>query len=400
MQQHTLWAVTRTATALAAAMGVGRFAYTPILPLMTAHTSLTPHAAGHLATANYLGYLAGALAAALAPAVARSRAVFRAALSAVTITLLAMPLTTAMPIWLLLRTVAGLGSALAFVIAVNALLDAVPRHAGWGLGGVGVGIAVSAALVLALPADWRTAWWSAGALAAALSVPAWWLRPGPPATAVPAIRSGRRHRFWLLFGGYTCEGVGYIVAGTFLVAALAQRSPGRLGAAAWLVVGLAAIPSAALWDRLTARWSRPALLTVALLLQAVGIASACTGGVAGALIGAILFGGTFIGVSSLALAHGRLLGAPAAVAVLTAGYSAGQILGPLLVTPLLHTDFRVALAVGAVTVLLAALVSAVIWILGRQPHPGGADTQITGVPGEGVHDGQHRGPILGATPHQ
>ena len=93
------------------------------------------------------------------------------------------------------------------------------------------------------------------------------------------------------------------------------------------MVGLAAIPSAALWGALSSRYSHPVLLTAALLLQAAGIALACTASGAAALLGALLFGGTFIGVSTLALAAGRLLQHPSTVALLTAGYSAGQIVG-------------------------------------------------------------------------
>ncbi len=52
--------------ALAAAMGIGRFAYTPILPAMLDAGGLDTAAVGVFASANYAGYLAGALAAALA----------------------------------------------------------------------------------------------------------------------------------------------------------------------------------------------------------------------------------------------------------------------------------------------------------------------------------------------
>ena len=118
-------------------------------------------------------------------------------------------------------------------------------------------------------------------------------------------------RFAMLFASYTLEGIGYIIAGTFLVAAIKQNSPGWLGNGAWLFVGVAAAPSAALWAWLSARWSHPTLLVAALLLQAAGIAlPAVAGGSAAALVGAVLFGGTFIGVSTMALAAGRLLAVP------------------------------------------------------------------------------------------
>ena len=69
--------VGRSAAALAASMGIGRFVYTPILPLMTAQVGLSTQGGAALATSNYVGYLVGALAGALPvfrrPVVARVR---------------------------------------------------------------------------------------------------------------------------------------------------------------------------------------------------------------------------------------------------------------------------------------------------------------------------------------
>jgi MFS family permease len=320
-----------------------------------------------------------------------------------------MAFTTNVIDWLALRLVAGITSALVFVIAVNVLLDHLHGHPahlpGWAFGGVGVGIAFSAALVFVVPANagWRAAWWTAAALAAVLSAAAWSIRPvaAPVIVSTPNMpRHNANRPFALLFGSYTLEGVGYIIAGTFLVAAVGQHSPGWLGNGAWLVVGLAAIPSAALWGALSSRYSHPVLLTAALLLQAAGIALACTASGAAALLGAILFGGTFIGVSTLALAAGRLLQFPSAVALLTAGYSAGQIIGPVAVSPLLRHGFEQALVVGSLVVLLAALAAVLMRIVGRQPHGGRVQAEVAEVAGERLDDGPHRGVVLVPSPHQ
>ncbi|WP_051848637.1 YbfB/YjiJ family MFS transporter [Streptomyces sp. NRRL WC-3725] len=358
-------------------MGVGRFVYTPILPLMQAQAGLSAGAGANLATANYGGYLAGALAGICAPRLVRSRLVLRGCLLALVATLAGMPLTRSGVIWLLLRLGAGFFSAMIFVIAVSSLLSHLREHPahlpGWAFGGVGSGIALSGLLVLALRTvgDWQAAWWASAALAATLTLAAWGLRPEAaaqpaPATSAPGARTSgpRTHRwFGALFVSYTLEGVGYIIAGTFLVAAINQTSPGWIGAGAWVVVGLAAIPSSAVWAALGRRWSMPDLLLAALGVQAVGIAlPALVGGVAPALISAVLFGSTFIGVSTLALAAGAHLRFPRAVALLTAGYSVGQLLGPLVATPLLHHGYHQALLLAAAVVLAAALTAFVLRI--------------------------------------
>ena len=200
-------------------MGIGRFAYTPILPLMTAQAAITPQVAGQLATANYVGYLAGALAGTASSRLTRSAIAWRASLIVLVGTLAAMPFATNAIEWLGLRTVAGFTSAVVFVIAVNSMLDHLADHSphlpGWGFGGIGVGIALSGALVLTLPnAGWQAAWWIAAVFAAVLSACAWAMggtsRPATISAAVvaPARRRRLDRRFVILFVSYTLEGIG------------------------------------------------------------------------------------------------------------------------------------------------------------------------------------------------
>ena len=361
--------VAQGAAALAVSMGIGRFAYTPILPLMHAEAGLSAPAGSALATANYLGYLAGALLAIFVPALVRSALVYRAGLATVIATVALMAVTQSHAAWFALRLVAGAASALVFVIAASAMLTRLRGHgehlAGWGFGGVGAGIALSGAVVLIVaPAGtWRTAWLASAAVALVLAVLAWRLAPEPAGTATALETDGDEvppHRwFGTLLASYTLEGTGYIIAGTFLVAAISQSAAAWVGTSAWVLAGLAAVPAAALWAGLGRRWSRPTLLLAALLIQAFGMAlPVLVPGIAGALVSAVLFGATFLGIASMVLALGAHLRYPRAVALLTTGYGAGQILGPVIVTPLLHDGYRVALLAGAGIVLGGAVAAA------------------------------------------
>jgi MFS family permease len=249
---------------------------------------LSKHDATLLATGNYLGYLIGALLGIAVTGLARRRAALRLSGMALVATLVVMPLTHAVAVWLVLRGVAGVASAVIFMVAGNAILSELvsrkPHAVGWAYGGVGAGIAASGVLVAVVKSigDWQVAWWSSAALAAVFLAVGWSV--GEQRATVPdpdrrtATSSGptwrRAHHVWfgLLAGSYFLEGTGYIIAGTFLVAAVDARGPGWLSGAVWTIVGLAAVPSCALWTWLSTRMSRPSLITGALLLQAIGIA--------------------------------------------------------------------------------------------------------------------------------
>jgi MFS family permease len=146
------WSVAaQTGAALAGAMGVGRFVFTPILPLMEAQAHLTSAQASTLATSNYLGYLIGAILGILLPALSRARLALRVSGVVLVVTLAAMPLTHDVAGWAALRGVAGVASAVIFMVAGNAILTELtsgqPHLVGWAYGGVGAGIALSGALV-------------------------------------------------------------------------------------------------------------------------------------------------------------------------------------------------------------------------------------------------------------
>jgi hypothetical protein len=236
-----------------------------------------------------------------------------------------------------------------FVVAARSVL--ADRRAPVAFAGVGFGIALSGVLGLVL--RWQQAWWAAAVVAAVLAVAAWDLT-----ASASFLSPGRRsHLFVPLVVSYTLEGVGYIIGGTFLVAAISQRAPGALGAGTWVVVGLAALPSAGLWALLGRSWSRPTLLVMVLAAQAVGIAlPAWSGSAAAALVSAVLFGGTFLGVTTVSLGIG---GADSA-AVLTTAYAAGQIAGPLAVAPLLDGGYGNALLVGSAVVACSAAAAAIL----------------------------------------
>src|SRR5215212_6907975 len=169
--------------ALAAAMGIGRFAYTPLLPAMREVAGLDPTQAGLLAAANYAGYLAGALLVAVAvPASARVRILMVSA-SAVVATTALMAFTTNFAPWSVVRFVAGLASAGVLVLATGIVLDDLRRQgrtslSGWLFSGVGIGIVVSGVVVRLTreTLGWRGNWLVLALLATAAFYPCWrWL---------------------------------------------------------------------------------------------------------------------------------------------------------------------------------------------------------------------------------
>ncbi|HZU12477.1 MAG TPA: YbfB/YjiJ family MFS transporter [Chloroflexota bacterium] len=369
--------------ALAAAMGVGRFVYTPLLPAMERATHLGTGPAGLLASANYAGYLAGALLFTLVTLGVRRHLTVGVALALVAVTTALMATTTNFSAWSAIRFASGIASAAVFILASDAVLAVLRRTghaslAGWLYSGVGLGIAASGVIVhmAAGAAGWQQGWIAVAVLAAIIAYPAWSslsaaFRIGETdrhaeAGAMPPVRTA----LGLLLAAYTLEGAGYIVTGTFLVA-IVDRAPGLSGVgwAVWVVVGLAAVPSTVIWSAASGRLGSAPVLSLVYLTQACGILlPAFAGGAPAAFIAAILFGGTFLAVAALTLSlAARLFPARSAavIGLLTVGFGVGQIVAPPLagLTAGPTHDFRPALIAASAAVLLA---SALTVVLSRQ----------------------------------
>src|SRR5258705_8632475 len=102
-------------------MGVDRFVFTPLLPLMKAQTHLTSGGASTLATSNYLGYLVGALLGIAVPPLSRARLALRVSGVVLVATLAIMPLTHDLQTWMAIRCLAGIASAVILMVAGNTI---------------------------------------------------------------------------------------------------------------------------------------------------------------------------------------------------------------------------------------------------------------------------------------
>ncbi|WP_280424225.1 YbfB/YjiJ family MFS transporter [Nocardia carnea] len=351
------------AAGLAAAMGVGRFVFTPLLPIMTASAGISAGDGALIATGNYAGYLVGALLLARRPGLG-TRALFLNWSLLLVASEVAMAATATVGVHTALRFIAGVAGAAIFIACASTVAQhrAEGASPGVAFAGVGAGIAGTGiyTLLAAPHLSWQGLWIGSAVLTAILLVPALLVDIRPESRPGDTVGTGSggpaARRSWrLLLGSYFAEGVGYIIVGTFLVAAVSGTGSASAGALVWTVVGLAAAVSTVAWHAVAGRIGTGPALVTALLVQAAGTAAAAVSdSVAAALVAAVAFGGTFMAVVVLTLDVARRLGIAHAAAVLTAAYATGQVIGPLLVVPLVGSSFTSAFALAALIIVLSA----------------------------------------------
>lgn len=369
--------------ALAAAMGVGRFVYTPILPAMVADLRLTTAEAGLIASANFAGYLAGALYCALRPPGRSRRSLVIAALAVSALSTGAMALTASLPLMMALRLVGGVASAFVLVLLSAMVLERLAAAgksslSGVHFAGVGVGIAVSAAVVSGLAVSgygWRAQWLASGLVALMAAATVVLLLPrersSSDASGNPVQGSGRGLSALVL--AYGLFGFGYIITATFLVALVRSSAEVRhFELAVWLIVGLAAAPSTAFWTWVGRRIGVFRAYAIASLIAASGVAASVLWlSAAGVFIASVFLGGTFMGLTALGLIGARTLSGgdvSRTLALTTAAFGLGQIVGPTFAGVLADStgSFVVPSLVAAAGLVLAA---ALVYRIRETPKP-------------------------------
>lgn len=332
--------------AMAAALGIGRFVLTPILPHMIDDLGLTASQAGLIASSNFLGYLIGAVGAAHPGFAGDRRRWLLAGLGLSVATTVAMAMISSLAGLMALRLAGGIASAFVLVFASSIVLETLARERKSALSwlhfaGVGTGIAISAivvALVVNLGGDWRAQWlWSAvAALAGFVAVLAIMppdARHAPSAGATQDGATGSAKGLAPLIAAYGLFGFGYVITATFISTMIRLGTGAEwLETGAWLVVGLSAAPSVALWTLVAGRIGPMPAFALAALAEAFGVASSVLfDGAAAVLIAAALLGGTFMGLTALGIAGARAAtpGNPTrSIALMTASFGAGQMIGP------------------------------------------------------------------------
>lgn len=328
------------------ALGVARFAYTPLLPLMQQQAGLGLAEAGWLAAVNYFGYLSGALIAASISDLHLKDRLYRIGMVVAIASTLMMGLTTDLWVWLLSRYLAGLSSAAAMLLGTGLILNWLMRHnhrpeLGIHFSGIGLSIAgCSIAVWLMTPSlDWRQQWFAFCVLACLLIVPALRWLPAPDSSGVTA--SGKKlvdqppsQAYLRLFmAAYFCAGVGFVVTATFIVAIINQL-PGMAGHGTkiFLAIGIGAAPACISWDFIARRTGELNALILAAALQIIGILlPIAVDGLIPAIFAALLFGSTFVGMVSLVLTMaGRFYPTKPAkmMGKMTISYGVAQILAP------------------------------------------------------------------------
>lgn len=375
MMRHAIRQLWLGMLALFIVMAIGRFAYTPILPFMQVSEHMDSAQAGFLATINYLGYLIGAIIPMYF--IFKSKAIdLKIYLIINIMATILMGVTEAYSLWAILRLVSGITSGTVFVLASNIVLEALRQAqksniSGLLYSGVGLGIFASSIYIFfeTHNDNWQLTWIVLGIfslLGGAFVI--FGMRDNPTIKidqtqhAKIEDRQPLNAKFIRYFSiAYFCEGAGYIITGTFLVA-IVKSIPelADYAALSWMFVGLGAIPSTVMWSVIAEKIGYDKATYCAFVLQIIGVSlPILSNHTLILMISSILFGSTFLGLTTLFMSTGQKLmyqsgGKSNLVASLTVIYSVGQMVAPAISGVLIgaSNNYNIALAFATLVLII------------------------------------------------
>ena len=360
-------------------LGIGRFAYSLVLPDMRDALGWSYSAAGFMNTINAAGYLAGALMASRLVKRFGLTAALRWGTLACVVSLVLCALSGNFVILSFARLLAGLGAAAGFV-AGGALAAAIAQsrperanfllslfYAGPGLGILSSGLIAPFMLQAFGPGSWWIVWWAMTLLSLAMTIPLLLTpidsslhlaKPAPATFAVGPIL--------IYLAGYFLFGAGYIAYMTFMIAYVRDAGGGALAQSAfWSLIGLSAFVTPWVWRRVLALDRGGVSTAIILGFNALGAALPLFGHSAVLLaISALVFGVAFFAVVASTTAFVRFNYPPAAwptgIAAMTIAFGVGQTVGPIAVGAITDAmgSLSYALNVSAAMLAVGAIASA------------------------------------------
>nr|WP_313378624.1 YbfB/YjiJ family MFS transporter [Moraxella sp.] len=405
-RQQIIFCFILAITALAVAMGVGRFAFTPILPLMIQEGTVHLAQTAWLSSSNYIGYLVGALS-----LLRSKRHPLFVVLGLTLVTLTTWLASLSSFGWLMmLRFLAGVASAWVLVsisaFAINWLKSRQVASSGLIYTGVGIGITLTGLIcsyfifqpaTVNAPAQSSLSplssrlWQYLGMIALLATLVVTFLLAkinSQPATiaAAKANPSKAAHtkashtnptsssilppaklKLANVLTAYGLFGFGYILPATFLPQIAKQWLSGQSYLLIWPFFGLAAALSVVLSQGLQRRYHNVSLLgvwRVSQIIMAVGtLLPALWQSLAGLMFSALMVGGTFMVVTmaGLQVAASQVTHYPKynLSALMTASFAFGQLIGPL--AALVATGNNIWLALLPVSAIVLLIGVALLW---------------------------------------
>jgi predicted MFS family arabinose efflux permease len=373
------WLILILSLAPSVGLGLGRFAYSLVLPDMRDSLGWSYSSAGFMNTINAAGYLGGAL---IASSVAKrfgTAASTRWSTAAAAASLALCALTGNFIVLSFARLIVGIAAAIGFVAGgtlATTIAQAQPArsnflislfYVGPGIGILSSGLIAPFVLQYFGPGSWWIVWWAMTGLALAMTVPMFVARFDIAANGLQTAQGRFAIRPAIIFlAGYFLFGAGYIAYMTFMIAYVRDGGGGAMAQSAfWSLIGLSTLATPWVWRR-TLSLDRGGLsMTIVLGVVAIGAAIPLLGHTPLLLgLSALVFGIAFFAVVTSTTAFVRFNYPPAAwptaIAAMTISFGIGQTVGPVMVGAITDAmgSLSYALNVSAAMLVLGAILSA------------------------------------------